>query len=338
MMKKKIVLFLLSALLCTCILACGSDNTLTMEIPTAEALQLQTEESGTEEFSEQEDETSDNTNKPATQDTESGHADRNTEEASSESQYSDEDTQESQQDIPDESQSSDIDLEPEPGTDQVPSNNSVGEKIILSDSQLSEQISVFVNNQSIWQQNSEFELWQYTLTDLDFNGRLELIAATCNGTGLFTTAYIYEISEDLSSIAKCEDGLSESEDFTDLLVSTTNYFFDEDSKSFCYLFTNVTRNGASENYESQDAISLTQGKISITKIAGIHSVYDELGMSSQTYADSKGKEITEEQYYSAVNTVYPHMSQLSTCSFNWISVIDEKLPDRLSDSYRAFTK
>lgn len=324
MMKKKIVFFLLSALLCTCILACGSDDSLPMEIPTAEALQLQTAESNTEEFSEQEDETSDNTNAPA--------------------------AQESQQDIPDESQSSDTDLEPESGTDLdtdlepetgtdlEPSNNSTGEKIILSDSQLAEQIAVFVNNQSTWQQNSEFELWQYTLADLDFNGRLELIAATCNGTGLFTTAYIYEINEDLSSIAKCEDSLSEYEDFTDLLVSTTNYFFDEDSGSFCYLFTNVTRNGASENYESLDAISLTQGKITITKIAGIRSVYDELGLLSQTYEDKDGKEITEEQYYSAVNTVYPHMSQLSTCSFNWIAVIDEKLPDRLSDSYQAFVK
>ena len=46
--------------------------------------------------------------------------------------------------------------------------------------------------------------WNYVVTDLDRNGRLELITATLQGTGLYTYLNAYEVSEDGSQLVPVE--------------------------------------------------------------------------------------------------------------------------------------
>ena len=53
--------------------------------------------------------------------------------------------------------------------------------------------------------DDEDENYHYAITDLDQNGRLELIVSTgMIGTGHFTTNWYYEISKDGSKLKKCK--------------------------------------------------------------------------------------------------------------------------------------
>ena len=54
-----------------------------------------------------------------------------------------------------------------------------------------DQKRILEENRSLWAFTDPFESpWFYTFTDLDCNGRTEVIAATTQGTGIYTYAHL----------------------------------------------------------------------------------------------------------------------------------------------------
>ena len=49
--------------------------------------------------------------------------------------------------------------------------------------EVNDQLDLIAANADLWKQDVEFGLWGFTVTDLDHNGRLEIISASVQGTG-----------------------------------------------------------------------------------------------------------------------------------------------------------
>ena len=113
-----------------------------------------------------------------------------------------------------------------------------------------EQIKLLANSVDIWRvpNDLEYEPYYYTVTDLDHNGRLEIIGASTQGTGIYTYGVVYEVGADFSSVQECMTPCKENSDLPELIMNSAPAAYDEAAHSYDYLFTNDTRNGAAEHY------------------------------------------------------------------------------------------
>ena len=66
-----------------------------------------------------------------------------------------------------------------------------------------EQEALLEQNRALWEFGGYETAWFYAFTDLDHNGRLEVIAATTQGSGVFTYGHLYEVAEDFSGVNDC---------------------------------------------------------------------------------------------------------------------------------------
>ena len=122
----------------------------------------------------------------------------------------------------------------------------------LEDTGMSEdqQRALIMDHYDLWAETWSYgEDWFYTITDLDHNGRLEVITASLQGSGLYTYADIWEVREDFSGIAECTDSLGEGEAYPDIITEAASCFHDEASGLYWYLFDDVARSGMAETPE-----------------------------------------------------------------------------------------
>ena len=164
--------------------------------------------------------------------------------------------------------------------------------------------------------------WFYAFTDLDHNDRLEVIAATLQGTGLYTYAKIWEVNSEYSGIAEClpaveEEGMS----FPDIITDSFPCFFDASDGRFYYICEDTVRSGFAEHYSSINAICLHDGLIEIRTLAGMYEFYSdpESNPSEVTYYDGQGNDSTREKYITAVETAFGGMEK-STVTVEWTQV------------------
>ena len=83
------------------------------------------------------------------------------------------------------------------------------------------QISLIYSNfAETFKQVADGEVWSYTVTDLDHNGRLELLAASIQGSGRFTHVKAWEVGEDQKSFISCNVNVKEGDSFPDIISTT----------------------------------------------------------------------------------------------------------------------
>ena len=73
-----------------------------------------------------------------------------------------------------------------------------GEKEQTKAINVEKQIDVIMNNIDTWNLSTDEDIYApygYAITDLDQNGRLEIIASSCQGTGIYTYSNYYEVNE-----------------------------------------------------------------------------------------------------------------------------------------------
>ena len=75
------------------------------------------------------------------------------------------------------------------------------------------QLSVMAREKEVWAAQAEFanEICQYAVTDLDHNGRYEIIVANMGGTGMYTYSRFWEINEQCSGLTECETDFLEGD-------------------------------------------------------------------------------------------------------------------------------
>ncbi len=164
-----------------------------------------------------------------------------------------------------------------------------------------EQISLIVERFPVWHDEElSQEKFMYAVTDLDHNGRLEVLMSALEGTGLYTHSEIYEVSEDRSKLVHInwekEAGFSEP----DIIVDAVNAYYDPEKNTYHYIFDDLLRVSNMESQDSVCAFTYADGKVQVEWLASLYQTVNEDGESvNEEYRDASGAEIAPDEYFEA---------------------------------------
>ena len=174
------------------------------------------------------------------------------------------------------------------------------------------QLTIMAENKDMWTEDYESLGYtvNYAVTDLDKNGRYELIVSGMGGTGLYTTNRIFEINENYDGLTECilefEDGVE-----PDLAYYTLETYVEEDGKIH-YAVIDVERNNPYGSYEQIFDFVLEQGKVTTSEIASKETIIEDEETLTLIYADSEGNIITEEEYENAAKNYFDECEKTVT--------------------------
>ena len=156
-------------------------------------------------------------------------------------------------------------------------------------------------NRALWAFEDPYDSpWFYTVTDLDHNGLLEILAATTQGTGVFTYAHYYEVMRDGSGLKNLyHDGveIEGPDDWPEVIRDKLDFYYDPADDSYHYLCEGVTREGAAHQYFAWYALCLQKGVAEWELLASKEVEWLNGGETELvTCKDAQGKPITEMEY------------------------------------------
>ncbi len=180
------------------------------------------------------------------------------------------------------------------------------------------QIELIVQEQERWLPEEEwyYQPYSYAITDLNQNGRLELLVSICEGTGIYTMTDVYEVSKDGESLIRCDNSMGEGASQVDLIVGKAPVYYNEKSGTYTYLFSDFMRSGWEWNGEEVRAISLDEGVLTEILIAGVSNEYDMEGNCTTTYYNAVGEDIDETAYHAAVADYFADCAEMEAL-FAW---------------------
>lgn len=144
-----------------------------------------------------------------------------------------------------------------------------------SPTNVEEQLTLIAENASLWLGDCEGIYYQYAITDLDQNGRLEIITTSCEGTGHYSYSQVYEVNEALESLIPCEPGWEEGESQPDLAVSTVPVYYDFEHNVYLYVFDDMLKISAAEYYENKQTLSLQNKQLVSCVLASRSTTYSD---------------------------------------------------------------
>ena len=147
--------------------------------------------------------------------------------------------------------------EPEPAP-EVPENAS----------DPAEQVKLIAENRDLWlsADPQQADLMQYAVSDMDENGRLELISTVMEGTGRFSTTRFYEVSEDFSKLEPVEYDLDGAQSEADLGWTGSFRSYKGELGNFV-VASDQMANGYAENYYYEDFFVLRDGVVNAGTIS-----------------------------------------------------------------------
>ncbi len=221
----------------------------------------------------------------------------------------------------------------------IPNSEQASETKIDSTS-VSAQLKIIAENRPLWDVDAEFanEVHRYAVTDLDHNGRLELLVSHMGGTGLFTYTRFYEMNESYDTLVECETAFTEYDSQPDLIIESMETYMDDKGQCF-YVVYDTMRNGAAEYYESTQFLTLKDGKILVTTIATRTTIYHD-GSPEIVCKDGSGSLISESDYEQATNAYFSNMTHTIT-AFGWQDMLEladdaSQLVSQLENSISGF--
>lgn len=218
----------------------------------------------------------------------------------------------------------------------------MGKKI--SGKYLKNQIDLIFSQREIWEQTDEFiaEETQYTVVDLNGNGRLELVAASCQGTGHYTYTDIYEVSEDGDSLVHYMHTVPEGDSQADIIWGVAPVYYSQEEGVYRYLFDDLIRDGAAYYYESRKILELKENQILETTLAHRITEYID-SVPIVTYGSGiNGMRVTNEQEYEDAPDKIFEGWRKGMAYFLWFTAPGQGEDDglwkeRLEVSYRSFS-
>lgn len=176
--------------------------------------------------------------------------------------------------------------------------------------------------------------WYYTVTDLDHNGRLELIAASQHPQSRATNLHVWEVSAERSALAECSLAKDPEESFPDILTDAADTYFSASAGTWHYLFYDHVVLSDTEVCTVKTAVTLKDGTICYDAYAVEHTVVT--GESREvTHTDADGAAITPEQYNAAGHDALAGTARSST-NFEWLTADKAADPEKLADSFQVF--
>lgn len=208
--------------------------------------------------------------------------------------------------------------------------------IVTAVSDTDRQLEVIADNLNMWYIPDALERG-YCVTDLDQNGRLEIIASEIQGSGRYSTSNIYEVNANLDGLEQAAWEKTEGDSEPDLLnLRSCEVFYD--SETYHYIVSDYV----SDVSEVVSSFALKDAGVEVKLLA----LADRSG--GTFYGEDKsGREITEEEFESIAENSFPEeakgKAELSWIQFSPEGVSDintlsrENLLSQLKGSYAGFS-
>ena len=149
---------------------------------------------------------------------------------------------------------------------QQPAEDPQEEPVVPADP--AEQVKLIAENRDLWlvTDPQQADFMSYAVTDLDENGRLELIATTTEGSGRFSSTQFWEISEDFASLQPVEYLFGETHSEPDIGWNGSFRSYKGELGNFIVAMDEMS-NGYAEHYYTQDFFVLRDGVVDAGSIS-----------------------------------------------------------------------
>ena len=211
-----------------------------------------------------------------------------------------------------------------------------------------DQLSLIYQNFSTLKQDDSPTAWFYTVTDLDHNGRLELMAAAIDnplsGEARFK---LWEVNQEGTALeVTSHENTGKDDLFVNLVTDSADTIYDNETKAWYYIFPIY----ADLSYDYTNADNATNRASSVwNEVCGInkHGNHIDCGTLAikntvirdnqveVTILDRNKNPITEDQYLNVVNNTFAG-KQRSNTSFDWFRASEAAGIDRFINSYSVF--
>lgn len=184
-----------------------------------------------------------------------------------------------------------------------------------------DQIAFLAANYSKWVKTDPAVPYSYAVTDLDRNGRLEVVASVCMGTGFFTYTEIWEINETFDGLTYSPISEDETSQADIIVPSLTAY---EREGEYCYIVADYIRSGYAYNAETVFSLRYQAG-ICVSDLLAYRETevtadYEEL----TAYYTADGETISEAEY-TAIPQEYFTGCPAYTVTLGWQSFYEDEI-------------
>lgn len=183
---------------------------------------------------------------------------------------------------------------------------------------LEEQFELIAKDRSNWLPEEEwyYDVYSYVITDLNRNGRVELLVSSCQGTGIYTMTDVYEVSEDGTQLVRFRNSMGEGASQADIIVGETPVYYNEETGIYTYVFSDTMRSGWEWNGVEYHAVYLTEDTVMEWIVAGASYEWDSEENCTDTYYNHVGEDIDEAAFNTAVADYFAGETEM-TATFAW---------------------
>lgn len=194
------------------------------------------------------------------------------------------------------------------------------------------QLELILENSDLWKwdEDDTYYMHHYAVTDLDQNGRLEILSASIQGTGQYTYINCYEVNEWGDGLDEVLSDLSDLGFSPDLIQKNLTVYIDRKASVYRYLADDFWRISAAEYRNTRMAVTKKDGELAMEPL-----VYEEVFASEDSethlYYQADGTEITKKEYDAFVDSRYEELDK-RTARLGWFS---PELPLSFYDIYEV---
>lgn len=203
----------------------------------------------------------------------------------------------------------------------------------------SEQLDLIWQEMDSWIQDPYADVWCYAVTDLDGNGRLEIISSDTQGSGHYVTTRMLEVNEDLTGLTPIEN----NNEYSNNICLTSGYQSGgletipcmHDGEGYSYFQETTVRISATQSAQTLTAVSFRDGALSRTILGSKETQYPSGGGTpSESCLDGEGTPISPEEY-AEIPATFPERAQI-----RWLECVS--IPDlsreMLDTSWAGFSR
>ena len=198
------------------------------------------------------------------------------------------------------------------------------------------QIELMFKNLNMLKSDTADTQYWYTVTDLDHNGRLELISAVTQGAESVTSGKISEVNSAYNGFDTVNLGLGAGESLPEIITAAAETYKDA-SNNYSYIFTDSSMDAYGTTCSSKVALSMKNSALSLKKIAS-KNITMQNGYTIVSFSDANGNRYDDPysfDYTKAVDNYFKSATKSNTC-FDWFSLAEAASSSRLVSSYNVF--
>ena len=179
-----------------------------------------------------------------------------------------------------------------------------------------QQIQLLERYRGLWAFTSaEASSWSYTYTDLNRNGRLEVLAVATQGTSSYTTVKCFEVSPNYNSVTECWVQ-NDAAGWPELTIPTLPCYYDNRTGICYYICEDMNKLSATEYNYSIRVLWLYDGALQLNTLASKSVVYGQSVQPTVKYYDWAGNSLSENEYATYADRYYAALAK-STLALSW---------------------